>query len=67
MQRVVRDSSRLLGDGDAVDPLNRATLITAFSKNLKTLGCEAECLEHSPLDACYPTRIGQNWAVLAAQ
>ena len=26
VQRLVRDSSRLLGDGDAVDPLNQATV-----------------------------------------
>ena len=32
-----RDSSRLLGDGYAVDPLNRAALIAASPKNLKTL------------------------------
>ena len=25
VKRLVRDSSRLLGDGDAVDPLNQAT------------------------------------------
>ena len=38
-QRVARDSSRLLGDGDAVDPLNRASLIPASLNYLNTLGC----------------------------
>ena len=49
---AARDSSRLLGDGDAVDPLNRATLIAALPKNLKTLECCGRVLGAQPLDAC---------------
>ena len=40
---MVCDSSRLLCDGDAVEPLKWGQNNQAFPKNLKTLELEAEC------------------------